>query len=99
MASTAASSSPLNARSGRALFSQEQWWALATALKLSTREFQIVQHLFDDQTEMAIAEHLAISPHTVHTYFERLYRKLGVSSRGELMVRVFAEHLSLRASA
>ena len=85
-------------RRGRELFSQEQWWALASSLKLSTREFQIVQHLFDDETEASIAEQLEISSHTVHTYFERLYRKLGVCSRGELMVRVFSEHLALRAA-
>jgi DNA-binding NarL/FixJ family response regulator len=82
-------------RRGRQVFSQDQWWALANGLKLSTREFQIVQHLFDDETEAAIAKQLEISSHTVHTYFERLYRKLGVCSRGELMVRVFSEHQAL----
>ena len=82
-------------RRGRQLFNQDQWYSLANSLKLSTREFQIVQFLFDDQTEAAIAEQLEISSHTVHTYFERLYRKLSVCSRGELMVRVFSEHLTL----
>jgi DNA-binding CsgD family transcriptional regulator len=41
-----------------------------------------------------IADHLGISPHTVHTHIERLYRKVGVASRVSLVRRVFVEYLS-----
>lgn len=34
---------------------------------------------------------LGISVHTVNTYFERLYLKLNVCSRPQLIVRVFEE--------
>jgi len=54
-----------------------------------------VQAVFDDQNESRIARSLGISAHTVHTHIERVYRKLGVSSRVTLVVRVFVEHLSL----
>ncbi len=77
---------------GRSLFSDEEWNALARSLKLSSREFQITRGLFDDETEAATAVRLRLSPHTVHTYFNRLYQKLGVSSRGQVLVRVFTEH-------
>lgn len=80
---------------GQFVFDDDAWEAIAQSLKLSDREFQIVQCVFDDRKELAIATDLDISPHTVHTYLERLYRKLGVSSRVELVVRVFEEHLSL----
>ena len=41
--------------------------------------------------ELAIASDLGISQHTVHTYLERVYRKLAVGSRVALVVRVMAE--------
>ncbi len=84
------------ARQGRCLFSDEQWNSIATSLKLSAREFQIVQAIFDNEIEAAIGVQLGISSHTVHTYLERLYRKLGVGSRCGLLVRVFAEYLVLQ---
>ena len=77
---------------GRSLFSDEEWNALARSLKLSSREFQITRGLFDDETEAVIAIRLSISPHTVHTYLDRLYRKLAARNRCQLLVRVFAEH-------
>ena len=76
-------------------FSGEVWRRLATSLRLSKRESQIVLALFDDKKESAIATHLGISRHTVHTYTERLYRKMGVSSRVGLVRRVFIEFMSL----
>ena len=77
------------------LLSQRAWRDVADSLKLSPRELQIVLHVFDDQKEQAIAEQLGISPHTVHTHLERLYHKLEVTSRVELVVRIFAEYLAL----
>jgi DNA-binding CsgD family transcriptional regulator len=76
------------------MFSNETWCRLTGSLGLSQREFQIVQTLFDDQKESVIADHLGISPHTVHTHIERLYRKVGVASRVALVRRVFVEYLS-----
>src|ERR1700730_12848296 len=79
--------------SGRSLFPSEVWTHLCTALQLSQREMQIVQCVFDDQKEETIAFELGISPHTVNTYFQRLYSKLHVSSRTQLILRIMAEYL------
>jgi len=76
------------------LLSAAQWRWVTTSLRLSVRELEIVRLVFDDETEGAIASTLGMSVHTVHTHLERLYRKLGVGSRGALLVRVFAEELA-----
>ena len=81
------------------LLSDQQWRSITRSLRLSGREFEIVRSIFSDQTEASIALHLGISEHTVHTHLERLYRKLGVSSRCQLVVRIFAEYLSVVSSS
>lgn len=95
--STAASSGPetalANGSPGRSIFSDRQWLALARALQLSDRELEIVQCIFDDHTEAGMARQLGISAHTIHTHLERLYRKLGVSTRCAAVVRVFDEYV------
>jgi DNA-binding CsgD family transcriptional regulator len=78
---------------GERLLAPSQWGAIQESLKLSDRELQITKQVFNDEKEATIARKLGISSHTVHTHLERLYRKLGVSSRCELLVRIFGEHL------
>lgn len=51
--------------------------------------------VFDDEKERCIGAALSISPHTVHSYLERIYLKLGVASRCALVVRVLAAYLAL----
>ncbi len=80
---------------GRALLSPAEWRMAAAALKLSPRELEIVQCIFDGKIEGAIALRLGISTHTVHTHVKRLYRKLGVCDRCELLIRIFGTHVSL----
>lgn len=82
---------------GSEVIEPENWTELADHLGLAPRELQVVQGVFDDLKEFAIADDLGISPHTVHTYLERVYRKLAVGSRVELVVRVFAALLLLAA--
>ena len=74
------------------LFSNEEWDSISTSLKLCPRELQVLQGIFADQTELQIASHLGISHHTVHSYLIRIYRKLEVNSRCELLLEVFAEY-------
>jgi DNA-binding NarL/FixJ family response regulator len=81
---------------GQGVFAPGEWRSLATALGLSPREAGVVQAVFDGASEKHIAERLGLSPHTVHTYLWRIYRKLNVQSRQELLVRVFAEFRSWR---
>jgi DNA-binding NarL/FixJ family response regulator len=80
---------------GSAIFSEQAWTEIARSLMLSLREVQIVRGVFDDRTEAAIAADLRISPHTVHSYVDRLHHKLAVADRAELILRVMDEFLSL----
>jgi len=89
--------SPANQQSplGAAMFSELAWGQIARNLKLSGQELQVVRGVFDDLTEGAIADHLKVSPHTIHTHTERLYRKLGVTGRVKLALRVMDEYVAL----
>jgi DNA-binding CsgD family transcriptional regulator len=80
---------------GHSLLSASAWLHLRAAFGLSSREMQIAQGMFDDQKEDAIAAEIGISPHTVNTYVQRLYRKLDVCSRVQLIVCLMAAHLAL----
>lgn len=82
---------------GQAVLRQDDWQSLKASLRLSCRELQITRAIFDDKKELAIASDLHISPHTVNTYLQRLYGKLGVNSRAQLIVRIVAEHLAHRS--
>ena len=80
------------------LLPKETWYQLSRALLLSPREVQIVQRVFEDMRDEMIAVELKLSPHTVSTYFRRLYAKLHVSSRPQLILRVMAEYLAISNS-
>lgn len=54
---------------------------------LSRRERQTLELLLAGDAEKQIASHLSISRHTVHVYVKSLYKRFGVSSRGELLAR------------
>lgn len=68
---------------------------LCARLRLSRREAQIVESMFRVDKESAIARRLGMSPHTLRTHVERLYRKLRVNNRTELMIRLYESFLSL----
>ena len=75
--------------------SAENWRAIARSLSLSNRELEVVRGVFNGGNEASIADDLSISTHTIHSHFDRLYRKLGIKSRSALIIRVFAEYLKL----
>ena len=52
---------------------------------LSERELQVVQCLAEGLTNREIAKRLQLSQHTVKNYFFKIFDKLGVSSRVELL--------------
>ncbi len=52
---------------------------------LSERERQVIQHLAGGMTNREIAQALGLSAHTVKNYLFRIFDKLGVSSRTELL--------------
>jgi DNA-binding NarL/FixJ family response regulator len=69
------------------------WQEIRRGLKLSAREMQIVQGIFDDKLEYSIAAELGISVNTVHTELRRLRRKLRAADRVTLVLRVMEEFL------
>lgn len=77
-----------------ALLHAHVWQVVGGLLDLSPREAQIVRGIFEDKKELTIAGELGISRGTVHTYLERIYHKLSVSSRVGVVVRVFAEYVA-----
>lgn len=79
-------------------FSIEQWAAITKLLGLSARERDIAAMIIDDATEGKIASGLGISRHTVHTYVNRLFQKTGVSSRRQLVVKLFSVRDSVKSS-
>jgi DNA-binding NarL/FixJ family response regulator len=82
---------------GSRMLSEVAWSAIAVSMDLSLRHQQILQCIFDDEKEVMIADRLGISPHTVHTHVERIYGKLKVRSRLELVQLVLGEFLRLTA--
>jgi len=52
---------------------------------LSVRERQVIEYLASGRTNREIAESLGLSRHTIKNYLFRIFDKLGVSSRTELL--------------
>jgi DNA-binding NarL/FixJ family response regulator len=77
------------------LFKENEWAAIRRMLRLSPRESQIVLGILAGETEGIIADRLGISVHTVHCHMTRVYRKLKVNSRPDLLIRIFSAYLSL----
>ena len=57
---------------------------------LSNREEQIVHLVVEGLPNREISEALRLSPHTVKNHLYRIYNKIGVSNRGELILYVTA---------
>jgi len=62
--------------------------------ELSPRLQQTLARLLKGDSEKQIAFRYGISPHTVHDYVKKLYKRLSVSSRGELMALFVNEDIA-----
>lgn len=80
-----------------AFLSADEWDALRRMLSLSERQAEICLLILSDCSEAQIADGLGISCHTVHSHLERLYRKLAVKSRTELLVLLFQAYVHFAA--
>lgn len=83
---------------GAAAFTCAAWREIRRGLKLSARELQIVQGIFDDKLEFTIAAEQGVSINTVRTELRRLRRKLNAADRVSLVLCVVEEFLRLTAS-
>ena len=79
-----------------AIVTSDRWVRLVVSLNLSGRERQIVECVLGGiDSEVQIAEQLGIPANTLHTHAQRLYRKLRVASRTQLLARVFVVYATL----
>ncbi len=72
------------------LVTEAEWISVRESLGLSARQAQVVEGLLQAKGDKQIAEDIGISVATVRTYLDRLFQKLGVDDRVELVVYVFA---------
>jgi DNA-binding CsgD family transcriptional regulator len=82
-----------------AFISVHEWKLMVCALALSPRESEIARLILQGMDEVQIASALRIAPRTVHAHVERAYRKAGVHSRSDLVVRLFREYVRVRSDA
>jgi DNA-binding CsgD family transcriptional regulator len=79
---------------GHLLMLEERYVPLSAeslrSLGLTGREAKILVGIAQGKTDKAMAENLYISPLTVKTHLQRIYRKLGVMSRAEALSRALA---------
>jgi DNA-binding CsgD family transcriptional regulator len=69
------------------------------AYSLTPRERDVVGALASGDTTSEIAARLFLSQHTVRDHIKAVFDKVGVSSRAELVAKLFAEHYTERAHA
>ena len=59
--------------------------------QLSPRELQVSEHAAQGESNKQIADRLGLSEHTVKNYLVRVFEKLGISNRFELLFLLFKE--------
>jgi DNA-binding NarL/FixJ family response regulator len=65
---------------------------IVEAYGLTQRELDVTRAIARGLGTAEIAAHVHLSAHTVRDYIKAVFEKVGVSSRGELVHKVFAEH-------
>lgn len=80
------------------MFPDAAWPLIQHSLKLRGRELRVVRGIFADATDLDIALRLGISVSAVHTYVRRLYAKLRLKNRPQLLLRVTCKFLTLTAT-
>ena len=65
---------------------------IVDAYELTPREVDVTRALARGLTTTEIARELYLSRYTVQDHLKSVYEKTGVSSRGELVAKMFADH-------
>jgi len=73
---------------GKRMLTQMQWEFVGEQMRLTAREKEVCQELFDGCTRNEIAESLGIKPRTVRHYMENIHSKLFVSNRVGVVLRI-----------
>ncbi|MFJ9039027.1 response regulator transcription factor [Streptomyces sp. NPDC102406] len=67
---------------------------IVDAYELTDRETEVTQYIARGLPTGEIAAQLHLSPHTVRDHIKAIFEKVGVSSRGELVGKLFTEYYS-----
>ena len=73
---------------GKGLVSDTQWSGLELQFKLTKRELEVCQRMFDGMTRQETASLMGIKTRTVRHYMERIHDKMRVSNRVQLVLRI-----------
>ena len=65
---------------------------IVEAYEFTERELEVTRLIASGHGTSEIAAKLFLSPHTVRDHVKSVFEKVGVSSRGELVAKVFADH-------
>ena len=71
-------------------FTNAQWQTIQARLGLSDRELEVCRLICAGRKVRAIGNALGIRESTVNTHVRRLYDKIGVHNRAELVMRLLA---------
>jgi len=77
----------------RRLLQRTKSSATARGLTLTNRELEVLRLLAEGMSQAEIATSLYISPRTVATHTERIFKKLGVHSRARAIAFAYREHV------
>jgi DNA-binding NarL/FixJ family response regulator len=68
----------------------ETWNKLCGSLKLSPQQKRIVELILLNHCDKQIAAAMQLRPPTVRTYITRIFYRMGVRDRHELVLKLFA---------
>ncbi len=67
------------------LIAPQQITRLAVSYRLTNKEIEVLTLLFEDRNYNEAAQQLCISSHTLKKHVQNIYKKLGISSKWELL--------------
>jgi len=85
--------SPTNVDGRNSLFTDVQWSQLSRTFDLSERQYEVLRLIFEGRSRKAIAAFLGIRVPTVDVHITRLFRRFGVRTTLQLVLRVVGEML------
>jgi DNA-binding CsgD family transcriptional regulator len=83
-------------RDAEGFVSEAEWRAVQAHFSIAGRLAEVLRLAFSGITEREMAKELEISPHTLHQYMKRLYRRVDAHSRAELLVQTISALARIR---